>query len=150
MFEAGACGYGGALLIPAMEFPTPIHAQSLYLLTLSSVLIISNVVTITVPPDAAALGFFHRVQQGLHADRVCGVRLHEIDNVEPVYAILPRVGDLEVIPLREPSRGIVVFKVQIVLIFAPIIVFYGNTAYTLTALFRFPLSKRLSKTNVLS
>lgn len=80
-------------------------------LTLPAVLIIRNIVSVTVPPNAIILGLFNRVQQRAHPVCICRVRLHKVDDVKAVGMILSRVLHLEIVPLSEASRAIIILKV---------------------------------------
>ncbi len=92
-------------------------------LTLSCILIISNIKTVSLPTDPSGFGFFHRVNQRSHSIGICGIGLHQVDNIETICVILPSVLHLEVVPLCEASSAIVIFEVQIVFIVATIINF---------------------------
>ena len=112
------------LLIPLATPPIPIIYFKFYLnLTLPSILIISNIKAISLPADASSFCFFDRVHQRPHSVGVCRVRLHQVDNVEAVRVVLPRVLYLEIVPLCESSGAIIIFEIQIVLEVSTIINF---------------------------
>lgn len=92
-------------------------------ITLSSVLIIGNIKTVSLPADPSRFGFLHRVYQRSHSVSICGIRLHQVDYVEAIRVILPRVLDLEVVPLCETPSAIVIFEIKIVFEVATIINF---------------------------
>lgn len=92
-------------------------------LTLSSVLIIGNIKTVSLPADPSCFGFLYRVYQRSHSIGICGIRLHQVDDVEAIRVILPRVLDLEVVPLCEAPSAIIIFEIQIVFEVAAIINF---------------------------
>ena len=86
-------------------------------LFLHRVLVVGNVVSVAIPPDASrAVGVFTRVDKWLLALVVAGVRLDEVYDVELVTHILTHIGDLEVKPLSVGRGLVVVLKDQVVVV----------------------------------
>ena len=71
-------------------------------------MVVSDVVTVSLPPNPAFLSLLYRVDQRLHALVVSGLRLHEVDDVEAIGLVLACVLHPEVVPLGVAIGAVVV------------------------------------------
>ena len=85
------------------------------LLFLTGGLVVRDIETVTVPADLLGFGLLGTVDERLHTLVIVAVRFHQVDNVEAVSAVGPRIAYPEEIPLSVAVSAIVILKVQIVL-----------------------------------
>jgi hypothetical protein len=84
-------------------------------LALHRVLVVTDVLAVTVPADAArSCSLFRRIEEWLLALVVRTVRLDQVDDVEFVAHVLACVADFEVEPLDVRGGAVVVLKDQVV------------------------------------
>lgn len=72
-------------------------------LSFHGVLVVTDVISVSLPAFAIETGFNFRVHEGFHAVVVEGVRLEEVDNVEAIDFPGDNFLDSEVVPLSVAS-----------------------------------------------
>ena len=80
------------------------------------ILVVTNFATDAVPAQVTLLGLVLTVRKYSHPLVVETIRLSEINNIEPNFVALPRVGDPKKVPLGVPVRIYVILKHKIVFI----------------------------------
>ena len=81
--------------------------------------IIADIITIAMPSNILSLGIFLRIEYRFHSYIIETVRFKKIDNIEPIFYILPRISNREVIPLRMPIGIEICRQNEIILEFTP-------------------------------
>jgi hypothetical protein len=68
-----------------------------------------------MPADLLTFGLLDAVDQWLHSLVVVRVGLHQVDDVEAVGAVGPRVANFEEVPLSVAVSSVVIFQIKVVL-----------------------------------
>ena len=86
---------------------------------LHRVLVITNIVAVAVPANAArTCSFFCRVEKRLLSLIVTRIWLYQIDDVEFITYIFAGVWNFEVVPLSVGCRPVIILENQIISVFA--------------------------------
>ena len=76
--------------------------------------IISNILTVSLPPDLIVFGIHDRVGERTHAFIVSAIWLHEVGQMQPICLPFASVLDTKVVPLAVALCIVIVFAEQLV------------------------------------
>ena len=74
-----------------------------------------DVESVSLPSDAIFFCLLGRVDEGLHTLVIVRIRFHQVDYVEAIDLIFPRVRYSEIVPLGVAIRPVIILQEEIVL-----------------------------------